>query len=84
MILVYNIAIKANERDPMREKTYIVQFCRVDGQPDEEYYYNDENEAERHFRLFQNDDSGLYTKINLLAWIGDITTVLRQIEFPNG
>lgn len=68
----------------MREKNYIVQFCRVDGQPIEEYIYNDRDEAEQHFRLFQSDDSGLYTKISLLAWIGDITTVLRQINFQHG
>ena len=68
----------------MREKNYIVQFCRVDGQPDEEYIYNDIDEAEKHFRLFQNDDSGLYTKVSLLTWFGDITTVLRQISFQHG
>lgn len=68
----------------MHEKNYIVQFCRVDGQPDEEYIYNDINEAEKHFRLFQNDDSGLYTKVSLLSWFGDITTVLRQISFQHG
>ena len=65
----------------MRDKNYIVQFVRRDGQPNEEYIYYNRNEAEKHLHLFQNDDSGLYTKIRLLAWFGDITTVLQVIEF---
>ena len=47
----------------MRESNYIVQFQRKDGQPDEEYIYPNKDDAERHFRLFRNDDSGLYRKI---------------------
>lgn len=65
----------------MRESNYIVQFQRKDGQPDEEYIYPNKDDAERHFRLFRNDDSGLYRKIALLLWIGDVTTELSSIDF---
>ena len=65
----------------MRETNYIVQFVRKDGQPNEEYIYPDKAEAEKHFRLFRNDDSGLYTEICLLSWIGDDTKLLQKIEF---
>ena len=65
----------------MRESNYIVLFQRKDGQPDEEYVYRDRDDAEHHFRLFRNDDSGLYKKIALLLWIGDVTTELSSIDF---
>lgn len=65
----------------MRETNYIVQFIRKDKQPIEEYIYPDREDAERHFNLFRNDDSGLYSKIELLSWIGDITATLKTIEF---
>ena len=65
----------------MREQNYIVQFQRRDGLPDEEYIYYEKDEAERHFRLFYNDDSGLYSRIVLLSWFGDITSELRVISF---
>lgn len=68
----------------MRDDSYIVQFQRRDGQPNEEYYYNTRDEAEKHLRLFHGDDSGLYRRIVLLAWVGDVTTELRSIEFGNG
>ena len=65
----------------MRDHNYIVQFQRFDNLPDEEYIYHSRDEAEKHFCLFQNDDSGLYRKIVLLAWFGDIITELRTINF---
>ena len=65
----------------MREHSYIVQFQRRDNLPDEEYYYYDRDEADKHFRLFYKDDSGLYKRIVLLAWFGDITSELRAIDF---
>ena len=65
----------------MRETNYIVQFVRRDWQPNEEYIYYTREEAEQHFRLFRNDDSGLYKEICLLSWIGDDTTLLQKIEF---
>ena len=65
----------------MRETNYIVQFVRRDKQPVEEYIYPNLKDAEHHFNLFRKDDSGLYTKICLLTWIGDDTTELKSIQF---
>lgn len=45
---------------------YIVRFVRWDGQPNEEYYYYHLEDAAFHFGLFKEDDSGLYTRIELL------------------
>ena len=45
---------------------FAVVFKRVDKQPDEVYYYKNENDAVYHFELFIDDDSGLYSKISLL------------------
>ncbi len=44
---------------------YVVRFVRKDGQPDEEYYYNCLKDAQFHFNLFKDDDSGLYKNISL-------------------
>ena len=60
---------------------YIVQFMRKDGQPNDEYIYSDKIDAEKHFRLFRNDDSGLYTEVCLLSWQGNDTKLLQKIEF---
>ena len=45
---------------------YIVRFVRVDGQSDEEYYYQSVEDANIHFDLFREDDSGLYKNIVIL------------------
>ena len=47
-------------------KNWIVRFVRKDGKPDEEYYYNTQAEAEYHRDLFQDDDSGLYKRIEVV------------------
>lgn len=44
---------------------YIVRFVRVDCGPDEEYYYHTKQEAFSHFNLFLDDDSQLYTRIEI-------------------
>lgn len=56
---------------------YLVRFIRMDGGPDEEYYYRTAELARHHFSLFREDDSGLYTRIELICreeaadhWIG--------------
>jgi hypothetical protein len=46
-------------------KNWIVRFVRKDGKLDEEYYYNTQAEAEYHRNLFQDDDSGLYERIDV-------------------
>lgn len=48
-------------------KDWLVRFVRKDGKPDEEYYYNTKEEAEYHRNLFQDDDSGLYEKIEIIS-----------------
>jgi hypothetical protein len=47
-------------------KRWIVRFVRKDGKPDEEYYYHTQAEAEYHRNLFQDDDSGLYERIEVV------------------
>lgn len=46
-------------------KMWVTRFVRKDGQPDEEYYYYTEKEAEDHRGLFDDDDSGLYERIEV-------------------
>lgn len=41
------------------DKRYLVRFVRRDGQPDEIYDYAHRSDAEYHFGLFRDDDSGL-------------------------
>ena len=50
----------------MAEKMIAVRFVRRDGKPDEEYWYRSFVDAETHFRLFLDDDSGLYDEILLI------------------
>lgn len=45
---------------------WIVRYIRKDAKPDEEYFYHSQGEAEYHRDLFQNDDSGLYEKIEVI------------------
>ena len=45
---------------------YIVQFIRKDNQVNEEYLYRQYEQAQKHFMLFDDDDSDLYIKINLI------------------
>lgn len=46
---------------------YLVCFIRKDKRPTEEYYYAALSDAEYHFSLFREDDSGLYQRIDLLS-----------------
>lgn len=45
---------------------YITRFIRTDEKPEENYYYQTLEEAEKHLHLFDNDDSGLYRNISIL------------------
>ena len=60
---------------------YLVRFTRKDFQPDEEYYYNTLEDANRHLNLFREDDSGLYQRIELLKTTGILETMLDVIRF---
>ena len=63
---------------------FIVSFVRKDINQDEEYMYNNYEDAKKHFELFRNDDSGLYSKIKLMIWNKDSSTsVLDTINFGN-
>lgn len=55
---------------------YIVRFVRADAQPDEEYYYHDLEQAKVHLKLFEDDDSGLYRRIELVSYAGELLEVL--------
>lgn len=44
---------------------FVVRFIRADGGPDEEYYYHFEKDAIGHFRMFLDDDSDLYNRIQV-------------------
>ena len=45
---------------------FIVRFVRKDGRPVEEYYYHTLQEAETHTKLFDDDDSDLYGRIEII------------------
>ena len=49
---------------------YIVRFVRVGSNPDEEYQYHNESAAMYHFSLFEDDDSGLYSLIEVVNILG--------------
>ena len=46
--------------------SYTVRFHHVDGSPSESYQYHDLQDACVHFQLFDNDDSGNYSSIELI------------------
>lgn len=60
---------------------YCVRCIRKDNQPDECYHYWHKDEAEYHLKLFRNDDSGLYERIDLLTIAGNLSTISRSITF---
>lgn len=60
---------------------FTVKFIRCDKKPDEEYYYHDQEDAEYHFSLFRNDDTGLYQEIVLTQMSGETEVVLDRIKF---
>jgi len=45
----------------------IVRFVRNDDKPNEEYYYQHHKDALYHIRLFKEDNSGLYKRIELIV-----------------
>lgn len=60
---------------------FTVKFIRCDKKPNEEYYYHDREDAEYHFSLFKNDDSGLYQEIILTQTSGEREVALDRIEY---
>ena len=45
---------------------YCVIFHRADGKPTETYWYRSESDAIYHASLFDGDDSGLYSHIDVV------------------
>ena len=45
---------------------YIVRFIRQDKQPAELYYYPRKEDALYHLNMFHDDDSELYTRIDVI------------------
>ena len=65
----------------VKEMIYVVRFIRKDGKPDENYYYQSLKDAEYHFHLFNDDNSGLYRTILLLEWDGNAIVPKETIEY---
>lgn len=63
------------------DKRYLVRSIRKDGKSDEVYIYAYRAEAEYHFGLFRNDDSGLYDRIELIIDAGHLRSVADTIRF---
>lgn len=59
---------------------YLVRFRRRDEQPNEEYYYHHEEDASSHFRLFEEDDSGLYETIEVLQIVKNHEVTLAKLR----
>ena len=57
---------------------YCVIFHRADGKPNEEYWYGSIDGAKQHLSLFRDDDSGLYSRIDL---VDDEYAVKESIVF---
>lgn len=58
---------------------YLLKFVRRDRQPNEEYFYNNQQDAEYHMNLFRDDDSELYCRIELLRVEGYLENVIEDI-----
>lgn len=67
------------------DELFVVRFYHrdeTDFTPVEEYWYSKKNDAEYHFELFRDDDSELYTHIDLaLSESGKPDVVLQRISF---
>ena len=61
------------------ESGYIVRFVRRDDKPDEEYFYRAAEDAQRHFDIFADDDSGLYEKIEVVSLRAPCEAVLSRL-----
>lgn len=66
--------------------SFLVKFERKDELPDEEYYYNEEEDARFHFNLWNtptNSCSSIYSSISLLKvdWINRRDDELDGIVF---
>lgn len=60
---------------------YCVRFICRDHGPNEEYFYNQQNDAEQHLKLFHDNDSDLYCQIELLLTGGALEIPLMMLHF---
>lgn len=58
--------------------SYVVVFERRDGQPDEEYYYNSEYEAEEHFQMFNDPDDEVNAKLYVCITLKEVDWLNRR------
>jgi len=61
------------------ENGYFVRLARRDGKPDDEYFYRVAEDAQRHFDMFADDDSGLYEKIEVVSLRSPCEAVLTRV-----
>lgn len=47
---------------------FITRFVHCDEQPVEEYFYHTAEDAKAHMNLFRDDDSGLYSRIEVVQY----------------
>ena len=59
---------------------YLDRFVRNDESIDELYYYLQEEDALYHIRLFNNDDSGLYKRVEVVEYIGSYERLVHRIS----
>lgn len=59
---------------------YLVRFVRNDESIDELYYYLQEEDALYHIRLFNNDDSGFYKRVEVVEYIGSYERLVHRIS----
>ena len=60
---------------------FVVRFVRRDLKPDEEYYYSDIEAADEHFGLFLDDDSELYSKIEIVLQTPESERLLKEMKY---
>lgn len=57
---------------------YITRFVRADSKGNEDYYYNELKDAEYHFSLFLDDDTGLYRAIEIIFLDGNKEELIKS------
>lgn len=60
---------------------YGVLFHRADGCPDEFFNYAHREDAEYHYRIMRNDDSGLYRQVDFLIITKGLPIISKSLHF---
>ena len=60
------------------DNSYIVRFIRKDGKPVEEFFYHTFEAAISHFLLFEDDDSDLYIRIEIIDLFSERTVSIQE------